>query len=88
MRQTDSPSFSLARMAGVHVWLESDDALYADGQYVGVHAARDGLKVIHLPGQFRVYDAISDAPVGSDGPNVTLSMKRVQTMLRRLEPVD
>ena len=49
---------------------------------------RDGLKVIHLPGQFRVYDAISDAPAGSDGPNVTLSMKRVQTMLLRLEPVD
>ena len=59
-------------------------ALYADGQYVGVHAASDGLKVIHLPGQFRVCDAISDKPVGSDDPNVTLSMKRAQTMLLRL----
>ncbi|MCL4195160.1 MAG: beta-galactosidase, partial [Thermoguttaceae bacterium] len=38
---------NIARSAGVHVWLESDDALYTDGQFAGIHAAADGVKTLH-----------------------------------------
>ena len=77
---------NIARAAGVHVWLETDDALYTDGQYVGVHAATDGTKTLTLPGHFRVVDAISGQPVASDGRTVTLPMKKAETLLLRLEP--
>ncbi|MBM3859354.1 MAG: hypothetical protein FJ395_06855 [Verrucomicrobia bacterium] len=60
----------IARDAGVHIWLESDDALYTDGQFVGVHAASDGVKRVRLP----------------SGRTETLTMKRAETKLLKLNP--
>jgi hypothetical protein len=77
---------NIARAAGVHVWIETDDALYTDGQYLGLHAATDGPKTLTLPGRFEVVDAISGKPVPSDGQTVTLPMKKAQTVLLRLVP--
>jgi len=79
---------NLARMAGVHIWLETDDALYADGRYVGLHAASNGTKTIYLPGRFRVWDAVCGKPVTSDGQKVVLPTKQAQTVLLRLEEPD
>lgn len=79
---------NLARTAGVHVWLDTDDALYTDGQTVGLHAATDGTKSLRLPGRFRVSNAVTGEPVPSDGQTVPLSLKQAQTVLLRLEPID
>jgi len=76
---------SIARSAGVHVWLETDDALYTDGQYAGVHAAADGLKTLHLPGQFQVTDVLSGKRLATDTREVNIPMKRAETVLLRLE---
>ncbi len=77
---------NIAREAGVHIWLETDDALYADGQFVGVHAATEGDKVLRLPAVCRAFDVVSGRAVPVDGQTVTLSMKRAETVLLRLEP--
>lgn len=76
---------NLAREAGVHIWLATDDALYTDGQYVGVHAATAGTKTVALPGRFKVVNAITGQPVPGDGSTVTVSMKQAETVLLRLE---
>ncbi len=81
------PTFmrNLAREAGVHVWLESDDALYTDGLFAGIHAAREGEKLLRLPRAARVIDAISGLPLHESGTEVRLLMKRAETKLLRFE---
>ncbi len=76
---------NIARSAGVHVWLETDDALYTDGQYAGVHAAADGVKTLHLPGKFNVSDVLSGKRLATDARVVSIPMKRAETVLLRLE---
>jgi hypothetical protein len=34
---------------GVHVYLDADDCFYADSQWVGVHASRDGPRTLDFP---------------------------------------
>jgi hypothetical protein len=77
---------NIARAAGVHVWVETDDAIYADNQFVGLHAATDGTKVIHLPAEYQVVNAVSGKPVASNGSTVALPMKKAETILLRLMP--
>ena len=79
---------NLARAAGVHIWLDTDDALYTDGQYVGVHAARAGTKSLRLPRRYRVTDEHTGASVATVGNRVTVSMHRAETVLLRLDPED
>ena len=38
----------LGRLAGAHVYCESNDALYADGNFVGLHVRTPGLKRLSL----------------------------------------
>lgn len=78
---------SLARQAGVHIWIESDDALYTDGQFAGIHAASDGDKRLLLPRDGRAEDAITGQPIASDGKALSLPMKRTETALLRLLPL-
>ena len=79
---------NLARTAGVHVWLETDDALYTDGQILGLHAATEGQKTLRLPGRFQVSNAATGEPVPSDGRTIAVSLKPAQTVLLRLQPLD
>ena len=76
---------NLARAAGAHIWLESNDAVYTDGQYLGLHAATAGVKTIRLPKAYKVFNAVSGKPLAVDGNAVRLEMRRVETVLLRLE---
>ncbi len=78
---------NIARSAGVHIWLESNDALYTDGQFVGVHAAADGEKFLNLPGLFKVWNARSGGLLAERMQTGAIKMQRAQTILLRLEPV-
>jgi hypothetical protein len=77
---------NIARAAGVHIWLDTDDAIYTDGEYVGIHAASDGRKSIHLPVAANAVDVISGQSVPSDARSVNVDMKRAQTVMLRLRP--
>jgi hypothetical protein len=79
---------NIARASGVHIWLDTNDALYTDGQYVGLHATTEGPKTLMLPGHCRVVDAVSAQPIASDVSTIHLSMKRAETRLLRLEPAE
>jgi hypothetical protein len=76
---------NIARSAGVHVWMETDDALYTDGQYAGIHAATDGQKTLHLPAAFTVTDALSNKRLATAARTASIPMKRTETVLLRLE---
>jgi hypothetical protein len=77
---------NIVRAAGVHVWIETDDAIYADNQFVGLHAATDGTKRIHLPAGYQALDAVTGKPLASNAATVAWSMKKAETILLRLVP--
>lgn len=72
---------NLAREAGVHIWVDSDDAVYTDGRYLGLHASRDGIKTIRLPRPARARELISGKPSEVKGGDLTLEMRRGETVL-------
>jgi hypothetical protein len=74
----------IARQAGVHIWLETDDALYTDGQFLGIHAASDSTKQVKLPSVCTVVDAMSGKPLPVKGRTVSLDMKKAETVLWQL----
>ena len=76
----------LAREAGVHIWLETDDALYTDGQFFGLHAATDGPKRILLPSRCTASNAMTGKDVLVNDLAVTVNMKRAETMLLSVSP--
>ncbi len=79
---------NMARAAGAHIWLESDDALYTDGQWAGIHAASDGIKTLRLPGRYDVTDALDGRRLATAANSVSVPMKRAQTVLLRLKKSD
>jgi hypothetical protein len=76
---------NLAREAGVHLWSETDEALYTDGRFLSLHASADGDKVLYLPRPCRVTDAITGQRVPTVGQRVRFHLKRAETRLLGLQ---
>ncbi|MCX7599565.1 MAG: hypothetical protein N2512_11980, partial [Armatimonadetes bacterium] len=75
----------LARHAGAHIWLETGDGFYTDGQYLGVHAASAGEKVITLPWPRKIIDVIGGGVIAERTNEIRRTMAFGETMLVRLE---
>ena len=70
------------RDAGVRVYLDTDDCFYADNQWVGVHAAEAGPRVLHLPAGAAVRSVLRD--FSAEGPDVRLDLPAYYTELLRV----
>ena len=77
---------NLMRQAGVHLWADTDDALYADGCFVALHASAEGAKTIHLPRGTALRRVITGQPVSAQGQDVSVILKRADTVLLELQP--
>lgn len=56
----------LARYAGVHIYSESEDVMYADRAFVALHTVRAGPKIIRLPRPADVWEVYSNRQVARD----------------------
>jgi hypothetical protein len=58
----------IARYAGVHLFCESEDVVYADHNYVAIHTLRAGTHTLRLPepGHYDVWEVYSQRQVGAD----------------------
>jgi len=56
----------VARYAGVHIFSESEDVLYADHNYVALHTVRAAVKTIRLPHRADIWEVYSNRRVGRD----------------------
>lgn len=77
---------NVARQAGCHIWVDSDDTFCADNRLVTIHVATEGTKTINLPRKCRVTDALTGKPVPVDGQTVKLEMKKAETRILELQP--
>jgi len=75
----------LARAAGAHVYLETNDALDTDGQYACIHAQTPGPKTLRLPQPARVRDVMSGRVLAEQSATITLEMAAGETVLLEIE---
>ena len=71
---------NIAREAGAHVYIDGDDSLYTDGQYLAVHTASDGTKTIQLPAARRVVDVIAGETIAENTTVIARDMRRGETL--------
>jgi hypothetical protein len=81
LRATPTLLREIARLAGAHVYLRSDDVVIAGGGLVAVHATSDGEKVVHLPRNATAKDAWTGAAIGGAAMNLRFAMKRGETRM-------
>lgn len=78
-----------AKEAGAHVYVDSDDVVYASRRFVALHATSDGPRTIHLPSVAEVVTdafARSRSPIARHTDRVTIECRQHETYLLRLEP--
>ncbi len=71
-----------ARKANVHLYTDTDCNVYANGPIIVLHASEDGPVTIHTGRSRPVFDAFS-GDLASEGPKVTISMKKGETRVFR-----
>ncbi|GEM_PF-2308302 len=69
----------VAKQAGVHVFMEEDDNLYASRDVVSIHANHAGHKVVNLPRQCDVVDIYSREVVATQATSFEFDMEAFET---------
>lgn len=73
---------NLAEMAGVHVYRDADDILYADRHFVAIHTGKEpATDVLRLPQAGPVYDVFNRATVSGKTNEVRLNIPPYSTAL-------
>jgi len=72
---------SIASYAKVHIYSYSDDVLYADRNFITIHAVKPGEKLICLPKKTDVYDAVENRLVAKEVTRFTDKFEAGETRL-------
>ena len=75
----------LARQAGVHIYSEQDDVVYANESFVAIHTTSPGPRTLTLPQPRTVVDAFSGAVLGSGARQISLTSDKYQTHVLELQ---
>lgn len=74
-----------ARLAGCHIYEEAENVLYANKNYVTVHASATGEIVIRLPKKATVFEVYEKKEYGRDTDEIVLDMKLGETKMFELK---
>lgn len=73
----------------IHVYSDNpSDTVWSNNSYVGVHSAESGVKTIHLPDNYAVYDVFEKKYISMDTNVITYENQVNDTHLFRLTPVN
>ena len=72
---------NIARMAGVHIYSDSGDQIFAGTNLFSLHAAYDGKRDIKFLKSIDVYDAFSRKQIYQGVSKVSIDLKKGQTIL-------
>jgi hypothetical protein len=74
-----------AKLAGVHSYSETDDALYASGEFLVLHTRTGGAKRLRLPRpSARVTEVFSGEVVARDAAEFVVELAAKQTVVYRV----
>jgi hypothetical protein len=71
----------LAKAAGVHLYVETDDPIYVNKSWIGLHARTGGTKTVTLPKAADVYDMIHKRVLVRAATSFSVELKSGDTML-------
>lgn len=71
----------LGRLAGNNIYINTSDAIYADKDFLSIHAKAPGVKNITLPRTADVYDLINNKVIGKKVKNFSVNMNTNETAL-------
>ena len=72
---------AFCRANGVHIFADTDDVLYANAQYIAVHAAAAGEKTIRLAENERLVPLLGDPAVTMRDGTAVLTLQKGETVL-------
>ena len=76
---------NLARSAGVHIYSDAGDVVYADRNYVSIYAPTGGKRTVHLRQSARVTDAVAGKVIAESARDFPLEMAPNSTVILRVE---
>jgi len=75
---------AIARAAGVHIYVDTDEVLYACEGFVTVHASSTGKKVIRLPRAASAYEVYEEKYYSRSSTEIVCDMKLGETKTFRI----
>jgi hypothetical protein len=72
---------NIARMSGVHVYADTGDIIYSSKNFLVIHAASTGEKIISIPEENDVYDIYEETLVAKGVKSFKIKMKKGTTRL-------
>ena len=79
---------NIAKYAGVHIYCDTDDAVYTDGNLIAIHAQSDGKKRIRLRSKKNVYDLFRKTSVAKNVATFEVEMAAGATEAFRLDEAE
>ena len=76
---------NIAREAGVHVYSENHDLIYANSRYVSITSANEGKTKIHLPGKHKVSDVFTGEMMAENSDFIEYNAKQFETRIFQLD---
>jgi len=76
---------NIARYAGVHIYSNENDVVFANERIIAIHTRHPGRRNIQLPRRCNVYDAWSGKLLAKDTSRCELDMEKNETYLLRIE---
>ena len=75
----------LAKMCGVHTYIETPDIFNINSTHIMLHASTAGVKKITLPGKFDICDAATGKKLFSNVSSFSIPMKRYESRIFSIE---
>ena len=76
---------AIAGMAGCHIYSRHGDVVYANENFVAIHAKDDGRRTIHFKRKCSPCEVYENKCYGRDVGSITVDMKRGQTLMWRVD---
>lgn len=73
----------IARFAGVHIYNERDDTLYANTNFLSVHANGAGKRTLHFPWACDIFDMVEEKYLGVNTDKLSVDFKNGETLILR-----
>ena len=75
----------IARFAGCHIYSDTDDVIYANKDYVTIHAAKSGTKTIHLPKKASAFELYEEKYYSENSESIVVEMLKGETKMFELK---
>ena len=75
----------IARFAGCHIYIDTEDVLYANRDYITLHASSSGRKVIRLPRKASAYELYEEKYYSKNSDVIDLDALKGETYMFELK---